>query len=232
MLLTILFISVNTPKVQDFIKQSFIDYLNIGINNNLIIENSSFNINGEVVFNDIYLSSKDSDTLLYLETLKTNFLPLITNSNLDNSLSIDGLDLIIDITGNEIKMQNENLEQIIDEIFFDRLKVINSSIIIKNDSIQNFIKIDNLVAQEIKTNDELFFQLSNFSGEFNETKVDNFISEITYDDLSFNLTDTNLKFEDQFINGDISFELDSKYQLNRFKESFFEFYLESDNFQF
>ena len=232
MLLTILFISVNTPKVQDFIKQSFIDYLNIGINNNLIIENSSFNINGEVVFNDIYLSSKDSDTLLYLETLKTNFLPLITNSNLDNSLSIDGLDLIIDITGNEIKMQNENLEQIINEIFFDRLKVINSSIIIKNDSIQNFIKIDNLVAQEIKTNDELFFQLSNFSGEFNETKVDNFISEITYDDLSFNLTDTNLKFEDQFINGDISFELDSKYQLNRFKESFFEFYLESDNFQF
>ena len=232
MLLTTLFISVNTPKVQDFIKQSFIDYLNIGINNNLIIENSSFNINGEVVFNDIYLSSKDSDTLLYLETLKTNFLPLITNSNLDNSLSIDGLDLIIDVTGNEVKMQNEDLEQIIDEIFFDRLKVINSSIIIKNDSIQNFIKIDNLVAQEIKTNNELFFEISNFSGEFNETKVDNFKSEITYNNLSFNLIDTNLKFEDQFINGDISFELDTKYQLNRFKESFFEFYLESDNFQF
>ena len=74
MLLTTLFISVNTPKVQDFIKQSFIDYLNIGINNNLIIENSSFNINGEVVFNDIYLSSKDSDTLLYLEELKMSFL--------------------------------------------------------------------------------------------------------------------------------------------------------------
>ena len=95
MLLTILFISVNTPKVQDFIKQSFIDYLNIGINNNLIIENSSFNINGEVVFNDIYLSSKDSDTLLYLETLKTNFLPLITNSNQWSSFAYIGAEVML-----------------------------------------------------------------------------------------------------------------------------------------
>ena len=130
-------------------------------------------------------------------------------------------------------MQNEDLEQIIDEIFFDRLKVINSSIIIKNDSIQNFIKINNLVAQEIKTNNELFFEISNFSGEFNETsKLIILNLKVNFKGNIFSLIDTNLKFEDQFINGDISFELDTEYQLKRFKESFFEFYLESDNFQF
>ena len=67
------------------------------------------------------------------------------------------------------------------------------------------------------------FEISNFSGEFNETKVDNFKSEITYNDLIFNLIDTNLKFEDQFINGDISFELDTNISLKDLKNLFLNF---------
>ena len=222
---------MNTPKVQDLLEQSFINYLNIRENTNLKIDQSYFNIKGEVVFSEVLLSDNDLDTILYLESIRTNFLPLITNFNSGNSLTIDGLNLLIDSTQNEIEFQNDSFKEITNNLFFDELILSNSNIIVNTDSLQNFIKIENLTAKEINNINGLSIKLNNFSGKINKTQVDKFNSEVTYNNNSFNFINSNLESGDQFIKGDIKFELDSKNQINSFQESFFEFYLESNNFK-
>ena len=222
---------MNTSKVQDLLEQSFINYLNIQENTNLKIDQSYFNIKGEVVFSEVLLSDNDLDTILYLESIRTNFLPLITNFNSGNSLSIDGLNLLINSTENEIEFQNDRFKEITNNLFFDELILSNSNIIVNADSLQNFIKIENLTAKEINNINGLSIKLNNFSGKINKTQVDKFNSEVTYNNNSFNFINSNLESGDQFIKGDIKFELDSKNQINSFQESFFEFYLESNNFK-
>ena len=222
---------MNTPKVQDLLEQSFINYLNIRENTNLKIDQSYFNIKGEVVFSEVLLSDNDLDTILYLESIRTNFLPLITNFNSGNSLTIDGLNLLIDSTQNEIEFKNDSFKEITNNLFFDELILSNSNIIVNTDSLQNFIKIENLTAKEINNINGLSIKLNNFSGKINKTQVDKFNSEVTYKNNSFNFINSNLESGDQFIKGDIKFELDSKNQINSFQESFFEFYLESNNFK-
>ena len=64
MLAASLYVALNTSGVQNYLKQSVIDYINIDSNNYLQIGNSSFNFKGEVVFNEISLSNKES-CLLY-----------------------------------------------------------------------------------------------------------------------------------------------------------------------
>ena len=80
-----LYLVINTSGVQNYLKQSVINYINIDSNNYLQIGNSSFNLKGEVVFNEISLSNKESDTILFLETLRTNFFPLVSDLSLNNS---------------------------------------------------------------------------------------------------------------------------------------------------
>ena len=205
--------------------------MNIRENTNLKIDQSYFNIKGEVVFSEVLLSDNDLDTILYLESIRTNFLPLITNFNSGNSLTIDGLNLLIDSTQNEIEFQNDSFKEITNNLFFDELILSNSNIIVNADSLQNFIKIENLTAKEINNINGLSIKLNNFSGKINKTQVDKFNSEVTYNNNSFNFINSNLESGDQFIKGDIKFELDSKNQINSFQESFFEFYLESNNFK-
>ena len=93
-----LYLLINTSEVQNYLKQSVLNYINIDSNNYLQIGNSSFNLKGEVVFNEISLSNKESDTILFLETLRTNFFPLVSDLSLNNSLNIEGLDISIDLT--------------------------------------------------------------------------------------------------------------------------------------
>ena len=156
MLIASIYVAVNTSVVQNYVKQSFINYINIDGNNNLQIGNSSFNIKGEVVLNEISLSNEESDTILFLETLRTNFFPLVSDLTLNNSLNIEGLNLSIDLTNNSPNKLDAGFEEIIDFLFFDRVNILDSSVKLIIDSIQNSIEIDKLNAYEINNDEGLF----------------------------------------------------------------------------
>ena len=232
MLAASLYVALNTSGVQNYLKQSVIDYINIDSNNYLQIGNSSFNLKGEVVFNEISLSNKESDTILFLETLKTNFFPLVSDLSLNNSLDIEGLDISIDLTNNKSNNLDTEFEEIIDNIFFDRINILNSSIKLITDSVQNSIVIDKLNAYEIISDDGLFVKLNGFSGKVNDLKIDEFNSEMSYSDGVINVSNSNLVSDDQFVRGDINFQLDNQNNLNNFQESFLEFSLNPGNFKF
>ena len=227
-----LYLLINTAGVQNYLKQSVVNYLNIDSNNYLQIGNSSFNLKGEVVFNEISLSNKESDTILFLETLKTNFFPLVSDLSFNNSLNIEGLNISIDLTNNKSNNLDTEFEEIIDNIFFDRINILNSSIKLITDSVQNSIVIDKLNAYEIISDDGLFVKLNGFSGKVNDLKIDEFNSEMSYSNGVINFSNSNLVSDDQFVRGDINFQLDNQNNLNNFQESFLEFSLNAGNFKF
>ena len=232
MLAASLYVALNTSGVQNYLKQSVIDYINIDSNNYLQIGNSSFNLKGEVVFNEISLSNKESDTILFLETLRTNFFPLVSDLSLNNSLNIEGLDITIDLTNNKSNNLDTEFQEIIDNIFFDRVNILNSSVKLIIDSVQNSIVIDKLNTNEFNNDDGLFFKLNSFSGKVNDLKIDEFNSEISYRDNLINFSNSNLVSGDQFVKGNINFQLDNQNKLNSFQESFLEFSLSASNFNF
>ncbi len=227
-----LYLVINTSGVQNYLKQSVINYINIDSNNYLQIGNSSFNLKGEVVFNEISLSNKESDTILFLETLRTNFFPLVSDLSLNNSLNIEGLDISIDLSNNTPNKLDAEFEEIIDNIFFDRVNILNSSVKLIIDSIQNSIIIDKLNAYEINNDDGLSVKLNSFSGKVNDIKIKEFNSEMSYNDGLINFSNSNLVSDDQFVKGDINFQLDNQNKLNNFQKSFLEFSLNAGNFNF
>ena len=232
MLISSLYVAVNTSGVQNYLKQSVIDYINIDSNNYLQIGKSSFNLKGEVVLNEISLSNKDSDTILFLETLRTNFFPLVSDLNLDNSLNIEGLDISLDLTNNKSNNFDDEFKEIIDNIFFDRINILNSGVNLIIDSVQNSIVIDKLNAYEIINDDGLLVKLNSFSGKVNNLKIEEFNSEISYNDGQVSFSNSNLVSDDQFLKGDINFQLDNQNNINNFQESFLEFSLNAGNFKF
>ena len=224
--------ALNTSGVQNYLKQSVINYINIDSNNYLQIGNSSFNLKGEVVFNEISLSNKESDTILFLETLRTNFFPLVSDSSLNNSLNIEGLDISINLTNNKQNKLDTKFEKIIDNIFFDRVNILNSSVKLIIDSVQNSIVIDELNVYEINNNDGLFVKLNSFSGKVNDLKIEEFNSEMSYSDGLINFSNSNLVSDDQFVRGSINFQLDNQNKLNNFQKSSLEFSINAGNFNF
>ena len=224
--------ALNTSGVQNYLKQSVINYINIDSNNYLQIGNSSFNLKGEVVFNEISLSNKESDTILFLETLRTNFFPLVSDLSLNNSLNIEGLDISINLTNNKQNKLDTKFEKIIDNIFFDRVNILNSSVKLIIDSVQNSIVIDELNVYEINNNDSLFVKLNSFSGKVNNLKIEEFNSEMSYSDGLINFSNSNLVSDDQFVRGSINFQLDNQNKLNNFQKSSLEFSINAGNFNF
>ena len=224
--------ALNTSGVQNYLKQSVINYINIDSNNYLQIGNSSFNLKGEVVFNEISLSNKESDTILFLETLRTNFFPLVSDLSLNNSLNIEGLDISINLTNNKQNKLDTKFEKIIDNIFFDRVNILNSSVKLIIDSVQNSIVIDELNVYEINNNDSLFVKLNSFSGKVNDLKIEEFNSEMSYSDGLINFSNSNLVSDDQFVRGSINFQLDNQNKLNNFQKSSLEFSINAGNFNF
>jgi len=225
-------VALNTSGVQNYLKQSVINYINIDSNNYLQIGNSSFNLKGEVVFNEISLSNKESDTILFLETLRTNFFPLVSDLSLNNSLNIEGLDISINLTNNKQNKLDTKFEKIIDNIFFDRVNILNSSVKLIIDSVQNSIVIDELNVYEINNNDSLFVKLNSFSGKVNDLKIEEFNSEMSYSDGLINFSNSNLVSDDQFVRGSINFQLDNQNKLNNFQKSSLEFSINAGNFNF
>ena len=232
MLIASLYLALNSSGVQNYLKQSVINYINIDSNNYLQIGNSSFNLKGEVVFNEISLSNKESDTILFLETLRTNFFPLVSNLRLNNSLNIEGLHISIDLSSNKSNKFDTEFKEITDNIFFDRVNILNSTIKLIIDSVQNNIVIDKLNAYEINNDDGLFVRLNSFSGNLNGLKIDEFNSQIRYSDGLINFSNSSLVSDDQFVKGNINFQLDNQNKLKNFQESFLEFSLNTGNFKF
>ena len=68
MLISSLYVAVNTSGVQNYLKQSVIDYINIDSNNYLQIGKSSFNLKGEVVLNVLKKIMKFENTKNKKET--------------------------------------------------------------------------------------------------------------------------------------------------------------------
>ena len=133
---------------------------------------------------------------------------------------------------NKLNRLNDQFEEIINNIFFDRVNILNSSFKVFTDSIQNTITIDKLTAYDINKDDGLFVKLNNFSGKVNEIKIDEFNSEISYNNGFIKFLNSNLISGDQYIIGNINFELDSQNLLNNFQESYVKFNLNTDNFKF
>ena len=175
---------------------------------------------------------KNLTPYFFLRHLRTNFFPLVSDLSLNNSLNIEGLDISIDLTNNKSNNLDTEFEEIIDNIFFDRINILNSSVKLIIDSIQNSIVIDKLNAYEINNDDGLFVKLNSFSGKVNDIKIDEFNSEMSYSDGLINFSNSNLVSDDQFVKGNINFQLDNQNKLNNFQESFLEFSLNAGNFKF
>ena len=157
---------------------------------------------------------------------------MVSDLSINNSLDIEGLNVTIDLINNESNKLDTEFQEIVNNIFFDRVNIINSSVKLIIDSVQNSIVIDKLNTYEFNNDDGLFFKLNSFSGKVNDLKIDEFNSEISYSDNLINFSNSNLVSDDQFVKGNINFQLDNQNKLNSFQESFLEYSLSASNFNF
>ena len=65
-----------------------------------------------------------------------------------------------------------------------------------------------------------FVKLNSFSGKVNDLKIEEFNSEMSYSDGLINFSNSNLVSDDQFIKGNINFQLDNQNKLNSFQNLF------------
>ena len=222
---------INSLGFQDYFKNSIVDYVNTNTKSKIQIKSSKFNLKGELVFSDVLLSNDNADTILLLETLKTRYIPLISDSQYDSSLYLEGLQVYFNQNNSEVE-SNYLKEDILDNLFFDNLIISNSNLFIVNDSIQYSIDINNLNLNEIKKNiDGVSFDILNFDGAIDNYSIDRFDGkfELNNDKVtvkSFYLSETN-----QYLEGDLDFYLNEDLSINNFNDSNIRFNLNSKVFK-
>ena len=210
---------------------SIVDYVNKNTTSTIQIQNSKFNLKGELVVSDILLSNYNSDTILVLETLKTRYIPLISNSQYDSSLYLEGLQLYFNQKNSEVESSSFD-EEILDNLFFDNLFVSNSNLFIVNDSIQYSVDVNYLNVNKIEKNiNGVSFDISTFAGVIDNYSIDRFDGkfELNKDKVSFKsfyLSDKN-----QYLEGDLDFYLNEDFSVNNFNNSNIRFNLNSENFK-
>ena len=210
---------------------SIVDYVNKNTTSTIQIQNSKFNLKGELVVSDILLSNYNSDTILVLETLKTRYIPLISNSQYDSSLYLEGLQLYFNQKNSEVESSPFD-EEILDNLFFDNLFVSNSNLFIVNDSIQYSVDVNYLNVNKIEKNiNGVSFDISTFAGVIDNYSIDRFDGkfELNKDRVSFKsfyLSDKN-----QYLEGDLDFYLNEDFSVNNFNNSNIRFNLNSENFK-
>ena len=102
-----------------------------------------------------------------------------------------------------------DLEQIFENFFFDNLEISNSHFIIKDDSIQNQLSINNSFIKEIsQVQNGVNFEIESFNGTFDNIKIDDFNSIVNFEGDKLYLNNTYLANENNFINGDIIIDFD------------------------
>ena len=222
---------INSSGFQNYFKNSIVDYVNTNTNSKIQIKSSNFNLKGELVFSDVLLSNDNADTILLLETLKTRYIPLISNSQYDSSLFLEGLQVYFNQNNTEVE-SNYLKEDILDNLFFDNLIISNSNLFIINDSIQYSIDINNLNLNEIKKNiNGVSFDVLNFDGAIDNYSIDRFDGnfDLNNDNVtvkSFYLSETN-----QYLEGDLDFYLNEDMSINNFNDSNIRFNLNSKAFK-
>ena len=222
---------INSSGFQNYFKNSIVDYVNTNTNSKIQIKSSNFNLKGELVFSDVLLSNDNADTILLLETLKTRYIPLISNSQYDSSLFLEGLQVYSNQNNTEVE-SNYLKEDILDNLFFDNLIISNSNLFIINDSIQYSIDINNLNLNEIKKNiNGVSFDVLNFDGAIDNYSIDRFDGkfDLNNDNVtvkSFYLSETN-----QYLEGDLDFYLNEDMSINNFNDSNIRFNLNSKAFK-
>ena len=222
---------INSSGFQNYFKNSIVDYINTNTNNKIQIKSSNFNLKGELVFSDVLLSNDNADTILLLETLKTRYIPLISNSQYDSSLFLEGLQVYFNQNNSEVE-SNYLKKDILDNLFFDNLIISNSNLFIINDSIQYSIDINNLNLNEIKKNiNGVSFDVLNFDGAIDNYSIDRFDGkfDLNNDNVtvkSFYLSETN-----QYLEGDLDFYLNEDMSINNFNDSNIRFNLNSKAFK-
>ncbi len=222
---------INSSGFQNYFKNSIVDYINTNTNNKIQIKSSNFNLKGELVFSDVLLSNDNADTILVLETLKTRYIPLISNSQYDSSLFLEGLQVYFNQNNSEVE-SNYLKKDILDNLFFDNLIISNSNLFIINDSIQYSIDINNLNLNEIKKNiNGVSFDVLNFDGAIDNYSIDRFDGnfDLNNDNVtvkSFYLSETN-----QYLEGDLDFYLNEDMSINNFNDSNIRFNLNSKAFK-
>ncbi len=222
---------INSSGFQNYFKNSIVDYVNTNTNSKIQIKSSNINLKGELIFSDVLLSNDNADTILVLETLKTRYIPLISNSQYDSSLFLEGLQVYFNQNNSEVE-SNYLKEDILDNLFFDNLIISNSNLFIINDSIQYSIDINNLNLNEIKKNiNGVSFDVLNFDGAIDNYSIDRFDGkfDLNNDNVtvkSFYLSETN-----QYLEGDLDFYLNEDMTINNFNDSNIRFNLNSKAFK-
>ena len=205
------FFIVNTNSFQDYIRGNIISYVNSNTDNNIEISDSRYNLKGELIISNVLLSDKNSDTIFNLESLSTKYIPLISNNQYYSSLKIQGLKLYLDQGDRDIdqSLSVTDLEQIFENFFFDNLEISNSHLIIKDDSIQNQLSINNSFIKEIsQVQNGVNFEIESFNGVFGNIKIDNFNSIVNFEGDKLYLNSTYLANENNSIDGDITIDFD------------------------
>ena len=227
------FFIVNTNSFQDYIRNNIISYVNSNTENTIEISDSRYNLKGELIISDILLSDINSDTIFKLESLSTKYIPLISNNQYYSSLKIEGLKIYLDKAdkGIDKSLNENNLEQIFENFFFDNIEISNSHFIIKDDSIQNQLSINNSFIKEIsQVQNGVNFEIESFNGNFSNIKIDDFNSIVNFEGDKLYLNNTYLANENNFIDGDIIIDFDEDFQIKNISTASLNFNIEPSKF--
>ena len=223
------FLIINTSSFQDYVRKNIISYVNSNTDNTIEISDSRYNLKGELIISDILLSDINSDTILKLESLSTKYIPVISNNQYYSSLKIEGLKLYIDQSRKNTDQSNSirDLDQVFENFFFDNLEISNSFLIIKDDSIQNQLIINNSFIKEIgQVQNGVNFEIQSFNGALDKIKIDNFNSIVNFKGNMLSLNNTYLANQNNFIRGNITIDLDEELQIKNISNASFNFNLD------
>ncbi|MDA9699065.1 translocation/assembly module TamB [Flavobacteriaceae bacterium] len=223
------FLIINTSSFQDYVRKNIISYVNSNTDNTIKISDSRYNLKGELIISDILLSDINSDTIFKLESLSTKYIPVISNNQYYSSLKIEGLKLYLDQVSNDTvqSISIRDLDKVFENFFFDNLEISNSYLIIKDDSIQNQLIINNSSIKEIsQLQNGVNFKIQSFNGTLDNIKIDNFNSIVNFSGNKLSLNNTYLANQNNFIRGDITIDFDEELQIKNISNASFNFNLD------
>ena len=223
------FLIINTSSFQDYVRKNIISYVNSNTDNTIKISDSRYNLKGELIISDILLSDINSDTIFELESLSTKYIPVISNNQYYSSLKIEGLKLYLDQVSNDTvqTISIRDLDKVFENFFFDNLEISNSYLIIKDDSIQNQLIINNSSIKEIsQLENGVNFKIQSFNGTLDNIKIDDFNSIVNFSGNNLSLNNTYLANQNNFIRGDITIDFDEELQIKNISNASFNFNLD------
>ena len=144
-------------------------------------------------------------------------------------MKIEGLKLYLDQVSNDTvqSISIRDLDKVFENFFFDNLEISNSFLIIKDDSIQNQLIINNSSIKEIsQLQNGVNFEIQSFNGTLDNIKIDDFNSIVNFKGNKLSLNNTYLANQNNFIRGNITIDLDEELQIKNISNASFNFNLD------